>query len=195
MKKFLSYIQNRYNYTDYQIEVIKYFFLCIGSDFSKLFIILGFSVIIGRFVPCLFSLAALIFLRTSGGGFHCEHYLTCLLFSFSFTFGSIFLADNLVISRTIAIIGMLLCLVAAYIMVPIVSYHRPEPSVSLIKRSRIINFSFLILCTFTIGVFYNNPYCTVLFWVCILHTVQLILALLSRKGGKYYVRIFNRSCV
>lgn len=195
MRYFLNYIQNRFNYTDYQIEVIKYFFVCMGSDISKLFIILGFSVIFDCFISCVISLVVLVFLRTSGGGFHCEHYLTCLLFSFSFTFSSIFLMENILLNRPGIICGMLICIVIAYKLVPIVSYHRPEPPKELIKRSRAINFSFLILCTFAVSVFYQNQYCRLLFWVCILHTAQLILAFINRKGGKYHVRIFNRSCV
>lgn len=195
MKYFLDYIQKRFNYTDYQIEVIKYFFICIGSDISKLFFILGFSVITDCFILCLISLIALVLLRTSGGGFHCEHYLTCLLFSFSFTFSSIYLSRNISFNRAGIILGMLICIVIAYKLVPIVSYHRPEPPKELIKRSRTINFTFLILCTFVVSVFYQNQYCKLLFWVCVLHTAQLILAFINRKGGKYHVRIFNRSCI
>lgn len=194
MKKFLDYIQKRYNYTDYQIKVIKYFFMCMGSDCSKLLIILGFSAIIDQFIPCLISLAALVFLRTSGGGFHCEHYVTCLLFSFTFTFGSIFLTEYVALVQPVALLGMIISLIIAYILVPIVSYHRPKPADNLIKRSRIINFSFLILCTFAVFVFYQNQYCRLLCWVCILHTLQLVIAYLCRKGGKYHVRVFNGSC-
>ena len=193
MKRFLNYIQQRYNYTDYQIRIIKYFFMCMGSDFSKLFIILSFSFIINRFIPCLISLAALIFLRTSGGGFHCEHYLTCLLFSFSFIFSSIFLSEYIPLIYPVAIFGMFISFFVAYKLVPIVSHHRPEPSAELIKRSRTIHFSFLFLCTFAVAMFYQNQYCKLLFWICILHTAQLIIAFLCRKGGKYYVRVFNRS--
>lgn len=194
MKKFLNYIQKRYNYTDYQIKVIKYFFMCMGSDCSKLLIILGFSAIIDRFVPCLISLVALVLLRTSGGGFHCERYVTCLLFSFSFTFVAIILAECVALIYSVAILGMLISIIVAYKLVPIVSYHRPEPPKELVKRSRITNFSFLICCTFAVIVFYENPYCILLFWICVLHTAQLILAFLCRKGGKYHVRVFNKSC-
>lgn len=195
MRYFLNYIQKRFNYTDYQIEVIRYFFVCMGSDVSKLFIILGFSVIFDCFIPCIISLAALVFLRTSGGGFHCEHYLTCLLFSFSFTFSSIYLMEYISLNQLSLICGMLICIAIAYKLVPIVSYHRPEPPKELIRRSRTINFTFLIICTLAVSVFYQNQYCKLLFWVCVLHTAQLILAFINRKGGKYHVRIFNRSCV
>ena len=191
MQRFLDYVQKRYNYTDYQIKIIRYFFMCMGSDCSKLLIILGFSAIIGRFLPCIVALAALVLLRTSGGGFHCERYITCLLFSFAFTFGAIFLAEYIKLIYFIAILSMLLSLVVAYILVPIVSYHRPEPPKELIKHSRIINFCFLIFCTFAVAVFHNNPYCILLTWVCILHTVQLLLAYFCRKGGKYHVSVFN----
>lgn len=194
MTKFLNYIQNSYNYTDYQIKVIRYFFICMASDFSKLFIILGFSVIIERLIPCLVSLCALLFLRISGGGFHCEHYITCLLFSFSFTFLSIFLAENIPVTQTAIIINMIICVLVAFMMVPIVSYHRPKPSDELIKKSRIINFSFLILYSLAVSVFYENYYLLIIFWVTILHSIQLLLPLLNKKGGKYHVRIFHKSC-
>ena len=193
MKKFLNNIQNTYNYSDYQMEIIKYFFLTIASEFSKLLIIFTFFICTGKFIECLISLIALLFLRLSCGGYHCEHYITCFLFSFSYIYASIFLAEHIHPARYFIISIMILCIVIAYKLAPMISKHRLEPSKDLIKRSKILNICFLFISLLAVSAFYTNHYFLIIFWVCTLHTIQLLLAKLQ-KGGNYYVTGTNKSC-
>ena len=194
MKKFLNNIQSTYNYTDYQIEVIKYFFLTIASEFSKLLIIFTFFICTGKFIECFISLVALLFLRLSCGGYHCEHYITCFLFSFSYIYASIFLAEHIHPARLFIISVMILSIFVAYKLAPMISKHRLEPSKDLIKRSKIFNICFLFISLLAVSTFYTNQYLLIVFWVCTIHTIQLLLAKLQ-KGGNYYVTGVHESCV
>lgn len=186
MEKFLQRVQASYNYSDYEIKLIRYFFLTMASEISKLIIIFTFFGCIGRFSESLLCTAALLILRMSGGGFHCEHYITCLLTSFLFVSSSVFLAEIILPPQTMIFAGMIFCIITAYKMVPVVSHHRPKPSQQLIKQSRTINFIFLLICLFAVTLFHTNHYMLIIFWLCMLHTVQLLITKIQ-KGGKYYV--------
>lgn len=193
MKKFLRYIQNSYGYSDYEIEVIEYFFLTIASELSKMFIIFAFFIYIGEFTECLIALAALLFFRLTAGGYHCEHYITCFLMSFSFIYGSIFFAEHLLMPRIAIILIMILCIVIGYKLAPIISTHRLEPSEQLIRRSHRLNLFFLFISLLAVSMFYTTHYILIIFWVCVLHSIQLLLTKFQ-KGGKYYVTQFIKSC-
>ena len=185
MKKFLGYMQKTYNYSDYQIELIKYAILTITSEVSKLIIIFAFFSCIGKFVESLIGIMVLLFLRLSGGGFHCEHYTSCLLTSFSFVFASVALSDLVVIHPVIIAVSMLISIGVAYKMVPVVSFHRNEPSQQLIKQSRKLNFTFLFISMLVTTLFFNSHFCMVIYWTCILHTIQLLLTKIDKKE-KYH---------
>ena len=186
MKKFLNHLQLSYGYSDYEIELIEYFVLTMASELSKLIIIYGFFIYWGKAVECTVALGALLFLRATGGGFHCEHYISCFLMSFSFIFASIYLSEIFFLNRLFFVASMILCMGVAYLMVPVVSHHRPKPSPELISRSRIINFVFLIFGFVLVLTFYTNHFARIIFWVIALHTIQLLLTKID-KGGKYHV--------
>lgn len=186
MKKFLGYIQMSYGYSDYEIELIEYFILTMASELSKMFIIFAFFIYLGKFIECLIALAALLFFRLTAGGYHCEHYITCFFMSFSFIYGSVFLTEHLLLSRFVIILVMILCIIVGYKLAPIISTHRLEPTRQLIKRSRILNLFFLFMSLLAVSIFYTNHYILIVFWVCVLHSVQLLLTKFQ-KGGKYYV--------
>lgn len=158
----------------------------MASEVSKLIIIFTFFACIGRFLESLVCMGALLVLRLSGGGFHCEHYISCLLTSFLFVSLSVFLGETVVLPPIIMTIFMVVCFFVAYKMVPVVSHHRPKPTQELIKRSRTIHFVFLFICLFAVTVFKTNIFSLILFWLCMLHTIQLLITRLE-KGGKYHV--------
>lgn len=186
MEKFFVNMQKSHNYTDYEIKVIRYFLLTMVSELSKLIVIFTFFACIGRFTESLVCLTVLLILRTTGGGIHCEHYISCFIVSFMFTLTSVFLAELITPNGIVMIVTLLICNLIAYKMVPVVSYHRPKPTEELIKRSRRTNFTFLFFITVAVILFHTNRYVTIIFWLCVLHSIQLLLTKLE-KGGKYHV--------
>lgn len=186
MEKFLQRMQVSHNYSDYEIKVIRYFILTMASEISKLIIMFTFFTCVGRFTEGLVCVATLMGLRLSGGGFHCKHYITCLFSSFLLVTAPIFLAELIAPNPIAMVIIMLGCIFIAYKMVPVVSYHRPKPTKEQIKKSRQFNFTFLFICLIAVAVFYTNHYIIIIFWLCVIHSAQLLIPKLD-KGGKYYV--------
>ena len=158
----------------------------MASELSKLVLIFAFFTYTGHFIECLIALSVLLFLRSSAGGFHCEHYITCFLLSFLFIYVTIFLSETVHPNPFLIFIGMLFNLLVAYFMVPVVSHHRPVPNEQLIKNSRKANFAFLFICLLATTAFHTSHYTGVIFWMCLLHSIQLLVTKLD-KGGKYHV--------
>ena len=187
MSTLSSKIQEMYGYTDYEMAIIKYSVTALFSELSKI-IILGIAyAIIGKFNLFVVSCILLILLRINGGGYHCRHYVTCLLLTAIVSFAAIILLPQINIPNySIVLVALTICLFITYYVGPVPSPFRPEPDSLLIKRCN--NKSFLIIFFFIIivSIFNSNiiirPYLIVGFWTIILHTLQLIIAKILKKG-------------
>lgn len=188
MGKLSSKIQKMYGYTDYEMAIIKYSITALFSELSKLIILGTAYAILGKLDLFIASFALLIFLRINGGGYHCKHYITCLLLTGFVSYAAIILLPQINIPNySIILIVLTMCLFITYIIGPVPSVFRPEPDSLLIKRCN--NKCFLIIFFFIIivSIFNSNriikPYLIVGFWTIILHSIQLIIAKILRKGG------------
>lgn len=190
MGTFGAKIQKMYGYTDYEMAIIKYSITAMLSEISKLIILGIVFTIIGKFDLFLASSALLVLLRINGGGYHCKHYITCLLLTGCVSGGAvIFLPQIYIPYNFIILIALTICLFITYYIGPIPSPFRPTPEGQLIKQCN--NKSFLIIFCFIIlvSIFKANsmirPYLIVGFWTIILHTLQLIFAKILKKGDYY----------
>ncbi|MCI8956635.1 MAG: accessory gene regulator B family protein [Eubacterium sp.] len=190
MSELIQELQREYGYSDYDIAKVKYVLASLFSEFSKLFLFgLSFGIL-GYFYPFLFSIILLLFLRINIGGLHCKHYISCLFLTSIILYASIMFLPNLVLLSTTSIIFFsIICMVINYYIGPVASPFRPSPDSVLIKSCR--NIGFFIIFTFIlfVSIFQNNSflasYIQVGFWTIVLHTIQLIIAKLLRRGGIY----------
>ena len=155
-------IQTMYGYTDYEMAIIKYSITALLSELSKILILGTLFAFIGKFDLFIAASVLLILLRVNGGGYHCKHYITCLL-------------------MTACILG------AAVICLPLIpSPFRPKPDMKLIKRCHNNCFITIFVFIMIVSIFNSNmvirPYLIVGFWTTILNTLQLVIAKIIRKG-------------
>lgn len=187
MNHLASKIQVMYGYTDYEMAIIKYSVTVLFSELSKILILGILFAIIGKLDLFIASSSLLILLRLNGGGYHCKHYTTCLLLTaLVLSAAIVFLPLITIPNYSIVLITLTLCLFVTYYIGPVPSPFRPEPDHLLIKQCN--NKSFLIIFFFIIivSIFNSNvlfkPYIIVGYWTIILHTLQLIIAKILRKG-------------
>ena len=120
-------------------------------------------------------------LRCFGGGLHFNHYISCLIASFAFLFGSISLSMQIIPSKMIACASTLLCAFIGYLLVPITSTNRP-PANSIQKRKSKRNTTVIILFYFILIYFCpTTPMLYICYWTVILHILQLIIAYIARR--------------
>lgn len=191
MSEFIKELQSEYGYSDYDIAKVKYVLASIFSESSKLILFGILFGVLGSFYPFLFSIVLLLFLRINIGGLHCKHYISCLLLTFIILYGSIIFFPNLLsVSPILIMFFSMICMIINYCIGPISSPFRPTPDSVLIQSCR--NIGFFVIFTFIIFVSifqkvnFLNVYFQVGFWTIVIHTIQLIIAKVLRKGGIYW---------
>ena len=127
------------------------------------------------------ALFFLMLLRNNGGGLHCNHYITCLMVSFVFLCGSIFLAKYVTPTQNIIYLSVLICALISYHLVPITSANRPSATSDQVARSKrntiiIIALFFMLICICP-----YNLYLSIGYWTIMLHIFQLIIAYYKKE--------------
>ena len=184
-------LQKTYNYSNYQIALIKYALSAIFSECSKLILLSLFYIYIGRFSYFFMSICVLLLLRINGGGFHCKHYITCLLFTFLLLLASVVILPKYIsLNPVIMLISLMICLLINYYIGPIASPFRPSPDSLLLKSCKNNCFLVIFIYIIIVSIFNTNIilniYLTIGYWTIILHTLQMILAKILMKGRYEY---------
>lgn len=163
-------------YTEYELKLKKYYRLCFLSEFSKILIFFLIFLFL-RLVPEYFiSLLFLLPLRNHGGGLHFNHYITCLIVSFSFLCGSIFLALYVTPSKIFMCITCLVCIMLGYHLVPVTSSNRPPATAEQVRKSKRNTAIILTLFSAIICICPYHTFWYIGYWTIILHISQLILS-------------------
>ena len=175
----LDFIKKTYGFTDYQIAQLKYFFLTVFSELSKLFLIS--LCFLDNIVLFIWTIIIFQIIRSSIGGLHCKTYWGCFFVSLGYICLAIRILPLIPIDKLIQLVTLLLCIVITYHIGPLTSILHPILSDSVCKRLK--NNSFFIIFIFFILLYLlpTNPYITTGYWVIILNTCQLILAKLLKK--------------
>ena len=190
MDKIRQALKTTYNYSDYELELVKYTLLSIASEFSKILLLYIFYIIIGKVLSFTVFILLLSLIRFNSGGFHCKHYTTCLLLTFVISYLAVVILPQLITPDILFIqFFTIVCILINYYIGPIVSPLRPSPNSVLLKHCQ--NNSCLIIFAFFIIVSIFNShsiiyqYLIIGFWTIILHTCQMMFAkILMFKGGR-----------
>lgn len=177
----LTYIQTKFDFSNYQMKQLKYFFKSSFAELSKI-IILAF---IFRKELLLFSFTALLLclLRIYSGGIHCKTYAGC--FFTSLLFFEIVLQGlmNITLSTTLQLFLLLICIIAGYLVSPVTSRCHMELTPEVQQRCRLRYITVIFFYLLSIYIVPANQYLQAGFWVIILHTLQLMLAKIQKKGA------------
>ncbi len=177
----LELIKKNYGFTDYQIAQLKFFFLTLFSEISKLLLIsLCFLDDIPLFICTLFIFQIL---RSSCGGLHCKTYLGCFAVSLGYMIFAIRILPLIPMDKLFQMITLLLCIIITYHIGPLTSVFHPTLSESVCSHLK--NKVFMIIFVFLIILYIlpENAYTTTGYWVIILNTCQLLLAKILKKEG------------
>lgn len=104
MTKINIYLKNKLHYSEYQIQILCYFILTVGSELSKFIILFTYFLFWSQEMEYLFSTFLLWYLRFFGGGLHKKTYLGCLLYSFIYLTLCIQLLPLLHISKILQVV-------------------------------------------------------------------------------------------
>lgn len=173
-------LKTYYEFSDYQIAQLEYLFKTILSEISKML----FMGILFRHELDLYiiSLLVLCLLRTSTGGLHCKTYLTCLLSSTLYMIMAIRILPLIPVLLIIKIILLLPCIIINYWVGPVTSDVHLPLTEDIIRSGRMRAASLILLFTVTMVIIPENKYTISIFWIVIIHSLQLIIAKIRKKG-------------
>ena len=182
VKKLYHYLEHNMQYTDYQIRVLHYFFLTVGSEISK-FLLIGFYFSLwDKQNIYLFSVILLWFLRFCSGGLHQKTYLRCLAFSFSYLVLCIQILPILPTAKPAIFVLLSAAVIAGYRIGPVPSPFRRHITEKQKAKYRRIQFLGLFCYVIVLLITPLNVYLITGFWVIMIHILQLYVA--YRRGGE-----------
>lgn len=189
MTYLMDWIENEYDFTTYQIKLIRYTLTAILYDVSKVLLFAVYFYFTGQLIDFLFAVVPLILLRTKTGGIHMQKYWSCLLFSFIYLYITINILPQLVEVQPLLIyLILLLCALVDYRIGPTSLKKKPTACKDYIRKAKIQTFEAIFLIAVLFFIFPENRYLLVSFWTVVLHTFQLSITKLVREV-KYYEKL------
>lgn len=175
-------LKTYYHFTDLQIAQLDFLRKTLLSEISKV-LIMGFLFRSQLDVYCI-SLLALCLVRTSTGGLHCKTYLRCLLSSTAYMAVCLVLLPPVVVSLPIKSVLLLICAATNYMVGPVTSDVHLPLKPAQIQKGRTCAAAFILFFLFIQCIIPENIYVIPVFWIIIIHTLQLVAAKIRKKGVK-----------
>lgn len=176
-----KYLKDTYQISNYQIAQIEFLFKTFLSEFSKIAIM---GILFHKFLGLyFFALCIMLYLRTSTGGLHFYTYFGCLAGSTLYMGLAVILFPHIVFSSYLKISALLISILICYRIGPVVSKYRPDPSPQKIRQCKNITCTGIFIYALITYIIPENQYIIVGFWVIILHSLQLPVAKIRKKGA------------
>lgn len=176
----LNYIQKKFDFSDYQTAQLRYFFLTVFGELSKL-AMLGF--LFRRNLPLfIWAVFILHLTRSSLGGMHCKTYWGCFFMSLVYLTLAIEILPNLSVNKFFQMAALIVCIMLSHHIGPITSKLHPVLSERVCAKLKIKVSIILFIYYILLYIMPENQYVTVGFWVIILNTMQLVIAQMMKTS-------------
>ena len=180
MDKIKAYIKDKYELSNYQMAQLVFVFKTVSSELSKT-LIMGI-VFHNHLKLYAFLLFIMCFIRTFSGGLHFSTYYRCLAASTLYIGSIIFVFSKIVLPLYIQLLLLVTCIIGCYITGPVLSKYRTDFPKKQLYFSRNITCLFIFIYTIILYIIPEKSYFTVGTWMIILHSLQLIVAKIVKKG-------------
>lgn len=185
MNLLMNRIAQLHDFTDYELKLIRFYFTGILYDITKMLAIGIFFYYIGSFPEFLFTLVPLLFLRKNTGGYHLKTYWTCFLASFIyFILAGIVLPATIPLRQTWMQLTMLVCVWIMYYIGPISSNREIHMDKPQLHKVHVQSFQIVLVISILLFLFPDMKYLIASFWTVVLHSVQLIITKIKKRGEK-----------
>lgn len=159
---------------------LAFVFKTASSEFSKMLIM---GIIFHNHLKLYaFLLIIMCFLRTFSGGLHFYTYNRCLLASTLYIGIIISVLSKISLHLCVRLILLTLCIITCYVIGPVLSKYRTHFPERQLYICRNITCLTIFVYTLILYIIPENPYITAGFWMIILHSLQLFIAKIRKKG-------------
>lgn len=174
------YLQNRYHYTNYQIQQLQWFFLTLFSEISKIFLLFFYFYYFKQITFYLWALVVFWIMRFNGGGLHCKTYWGCFLFSSSYMIFAIQVLPNIPFNKIVYILLLIICMGISIMIGPVPSKLKKHLSNEKLSCYKICLFQIELLYCILMIIIPENQYLIIGFWIIMIHTLQMGIAYIRR---------------
>ena len=157
---------------------------CILYDISKLILFVAFFAVIHKLSSFIFAFLIFYPIRQISGGLHFKHYFSCLVFSFGYMYLVVVMLAPLTIGHAVVVPILAVCAAVIYAIGPIRPPSRPALSAQEFAEHRKKAFSIVCYESVLIVLFFDHRLASAGYWTIILHTLQLVMAFIIKKGGE-----------
>ena len=180
MSRIKSHIQTKYELSNYQMAQLSFVFKSMSSELSKILIM---GIIFHNHLKLYTILLLLMcFLRSFSGGLHFYTYKKCLLASTMYIGSIIMILSKITLPLYIQLFLLTLCIVTCYAIGPVLSKYRTNFPEAQLYFCRNITCFIIFIYTLLMYIIPENPYFVAGFWMIILHSLQLLVAKIRKKG-------------
>ena len=155
-------------FSSYELELLRYLYLCITYDVSKfliLFLFFSFFHLGKEFCIEIFFLTSL---RNFFGGLHYKHYVSCFIFTFIFSSVGIALSHLIALNNMFQISILTVIIIISVLTKPVTSTNRPPLSVKLEIIYHCCGMIILLIYFVLFLTTKTFPYRNLCFWVIVL---------------------------
>lgn len=188
-KDISPYLSREFHFTELEIARIRYVIISFISETSKLAVLFTAFSLMNRQKELLAAILVLLSIRNFTGGIHLSHYLSCLLFTFSFLLCAVGLAELCFPSLWIQILCLAVGILIVGVIGPVSSDRRPAPSKKKGNIFRIIACMVLLVYILLLLNVRYLPFRNLIFWVSILQILQLAAAKLIKERKQHHEKI------
>lgn len=179
--KVKTHLQNKYNYTDYQLQQLQWLFITVFAELSKMFFLFLYFYYFKQINLYLWALAIFWIMRFNGGGLHCKTYWGCFLFSFMYMIFAIQILPNIPLAKIIYILCFTICITISVTIGPVPSKFKKHLSQDKLSCYKMTLFQIELLYFIIMIIFPESQYLIVGFWIIMIHTLQMGIAYM--RGG------------
>ena len=180
MEQLKIYLKDTYHLSSYQVAQIFFLFKTLASEISKMLIM---GILFHKHLSLyVFALFIMVFLRSSMGGLHFYTYAGCLLTSIAYLWLAIYILPAITVAKYLQIIALILCILICNYIGPVISKYRPDVCKERFEQCKKFMTIFTFIYAIILYIMPENRYLYVGFWVIILHSLQLIVAKIRKKG-------------
>lgn len=184
MNLLMNRIAQLHDFTDYELKLIRFYITGILYDVSKTLMLGIFFCCIGKFTEFLFTFIPLLLLRKKTGGYHLKTYWTCFLASFLYFIMAAIVLPAIPLKLTWMQLTLLVCAWVMYYIGPISSNREINLNDEQLHKVHIQSFQIVLVMSVLLFLFPDNQYLIVSFWTVVLHSIQLIITKLKKRGEK-----------
>lgn len=172
--KFADNLGKSNNYSEQQIEQIKYTLKVILFEIIKLSLTVILFSIFGYFYESLFVIFLMSITKPFIGGYHEDTQIKCFIATIILVFLIIFLAEHSRLSLISCIMVNLLSVFSIYNRAPVIDNRMPITRVELIRRNRTIGISIaLILSIVSIAIYKFTWISQTIVWTILVQAILM----------------------